>query len=409
MMTPSFFSAGPKVFGKVFEVFGPVSTPWYSVRFNSKADIEDKDIKTGMEVFYAPKKEDYTKYVFVSYLKNLKGSDASWKDDNEPPDKYVDYSDDDEEKKTRSKTRAKDRSKPSRDDKDGTEGDQLPGAKVRRDAGRGRSQHPWRDSDQHTRGENGWNNRDNSYSHGGPQPGYQRGRGGPRFCGQTFSRGVPPRHPNYPRPRAPGPFGRPVSFPSDSSYDLNGGPPADMYKDNNLMISPGRFTPTRGHMGHNQPLGNTSMASSMDGHGNEWNNMAGYPQLSGPPLMDNRLVMNNDSQTGGFSSPTHHSMFNQNSGVSQFQRPPQSVQHTAMFQSSPLPPPLTNQNQPMYSVPPPFVSPTNNSKPNNGFRQSQSFPPPFPHPPQMNRPPYHHHPPVFGGQPHFPQTPGGRQ
>lgn len=189
-----------------------------------------------------------------------------------------------------------------------------------------------------------------------------------------LQQGVPPRHPNYPRPRAPGPFGRPVSFPSDSSYDLNGGPPADMYKDNNLMISPGRFTPTRGHMGHNQPLGNTSMASSMDGHGNEWNNMAGYPQLSGPPLMDNRLVMNNDSQTGGFSSPTHHSMFNQNSGVSQFQRPPQSVQHTAMFQSSPLSPPLTNQNQPMYSVPPPFVSPTNNSKPNNGFRQSQSFP-----------------------------------
>ncbi|CAF5198730.1 unnamed protein product, partial [Rotaria sp. Silwood1] len=43
-----------------------------------------------LEVFYAPKETAYTKYVFVQELRALKGSDASWEDDNEPPKFAID-------------------------------------------------------------------------------------------------------------------------------------------------------------------------------------------------------------------------------------------------------------------------------------------------------------------------------
>ena len=50
-------------------MFGPVVCPFYSVRFNSSADITEKDIKAGMSVFYAPDKPEFTNYVFVEQLK----------------------------------------------------------------------------------------------------------------------------------------------------------------------------------------------------------------------------------------------------------------------------------------------------------------------------------------------------
>ncbi|XP_014769576.1 uncharacterized protein LOC106868703 [Octopus bimaculoides] len=94
--------------GQVFEIFGPVRNPMYSVRFNTTQDIQEKGLKVGTEIYYAPKELKYTNYVFVQDLMKQKGSDASWEHDLEPPDKFLDYSDDEKErlmKKNKKKSR----------------------------------------------------------------------------------------------------------------------------------------------------------------------------------------------------------------------------------------------------------------------------------------------------------------
>ncbi|XP_048763866.2 uncharacterized protein LOC125671923 isoform X2 [Ostrea edulis] len=118
------FLEGRVVLGQIFEVFGPVGSPWYSVRFNSTTDIESKSLCCGQKVYCAPKVENLTNYVFVEHLRQMKGSDASWEDNNEPPSKYVDYSDDEEERRAKAKARNRGNEE---------DGHQLPGAKkVRR-------------------------------------------------------------------------------------------------------------------------------------------------------------------------------------------------------------------------------------------------------------------------------------
>ncbi|XP_068735896.1 uncharacterized protein [Montipora capricornis] len=88
--------------GLVFETFGPVQRPFYSVRFNKESDIKEKNVLVGDKVLYAPDIMEYSHYVFVSQLKKLKGSDASWEHDEEPPVEVIDYSDDEEEARAKS-------------------------------------------------------------------------------------------------------------------------------------------------------------------------------------------------------------------------------------------------------------------------------------------------------------------
>lgn len=95
-----FLDNGQRALGRVFDVFGPVSQPYYSVRFNSDKHIQEKGLERGMDVFYAPKSE-YTSFIFLEQLMRLKISDASWKDDEEPPPQFLDYSDDEEERKAK--------------------------------------------------------------------------------------------------------------------------------------------------------------------------------------------------------------------------------------------------------------------------------------------------------------------
>ncbi|TRY62573.1 hypothetical protein TCAL_00478 [Tigriopus californicus] len=91
-----FLEGGTQALGKVFDVFGPVSQPFYSVRFNSGDHIKEKAIKIDSPVFYAPRTE-YANFVFVEQLRKLKGTDASWRHDEEPPVHKLDFSDDEEE------------------------------------------------------------------------------------------------------------------------------------------------------------------------------------------------------------------------------------------------------------------------------------------------------------------------
>lgn len=65
--TVLFLNKGKETLGKIFDVFGPVNNPCYSVRFNSRDEITAKNIVVGTEVFCAPSTE-HTNYVLVSDL-----------------------------------------------------------------------------------------------------------------------------------------------------------------------------------------------------------------------------------------------------------------------------------------------------------------------------------------------------
>ncbi|KAK7865621.1 hypothetical protein R5R35_009787 [Gryllus longicercus] len=95
-----FLDNGHKALGEVFDVFGKVSEACYCVRFNSKDHALSKGVEVGMPVFYAPRTE-YSKYVFLADLTRMKGSDASWAHNNEPPTRFLDYSDDEQERRAR--------------------------------------------------------------------------------------------------------------------------------------------------------------------------------------------------------------------------------------------------------------------------------------------------------------------
>ena len=95
-----FLDKGRRPLGKIFDVIGPVTSPFYCVRFNSSQHIKDSNVKVDLEVYCAPRTE-HTSFVFLEQLRKMKGSDASWKDDVEPDGEHIDYSDDEEERAAR--------------------------------------------------------------------------------------------------------------------------------------------------------------------------------------------------------------------------------------------------------------------------------------------------------------------
>lgn len=94
--------------GSIFEVFGPVVEPRYLVRFNTGDDIVGRQIMLDMPVYYAASFDaPTTAFVFMEHLRKLKGTDASWKHNNEPPEELKEYSDDEEERRDKMKQKAK--------------------------------------------------------------------------------------------------------------------------------------------------------------------------------------------------------------------------------------------------------------------------------------------------------------
>ncbi|XP_019377279.1 PREDICTED: H/ACA ribonucleoprotein complex non-core subunit NAF1, partial [Gavialis gangeticus] len=89
--------------GKIFEIFGPVSRPFYVLRFNSPEHIKKKGINLKDAVYFAPSVEDFTQYIFAEKLQQEKGSDASWLHDQEPPPEALDFSDDEKEREAKQK------------------------------------------------------------------------------------------------------------------------------------------------------------------------------------------------------------------------------------------------------------------------------------------------------------------
>lgn len=104
--TVLFLEKGRKVLGQVFDVLGQVADPLYCVRFNSNQQIKDRGINIGDIVYCAPQTE-HTQFVILSKLMQVRGSDASWENDVEPPAKFIDYSDDEAEREARFEQRKK--------------------------------------------------------------------------------------------------------------------------------------------------------------------------------------------------------------------------------------------------------------------------------------------------------------
>jgi len=111
-----FLEKGVKALGKVFDVIGPVTRPYYVVRFNNDQHIQEKGVTKGLMVYYAPRTE-HTTFVFLEQLMKMKISDASWMNDEEPPPQFIEYSDDEEERRVKREKKAQ-----KKGDKDTDEG-----------------------------------------------------------------------------------------------------------------------------------------------------------------------------------------------------------------------------------------------------------------------------------------------
>lgn len=223
-----FLDNGAKALGKVFDVFGPVNEPHYCVRFNSAAHAAARGAAPGTDVYIAPRRTDHTNYVFLAELMKVKGSDASWLNDIEPPPHQVDYSDDEEER------RAKRQSKQARQGAGAGAGEEAAGDEERgqRKMLEARRQRPSESSSRFgsgpSRGRNpfsGNSNRRNQNQNQSmyPRPGYGRGwpsdmRTPPPHLPQDS--GPPPPPFMFPPPHAP---------PMWSGYQFAPPPPALRY------------------------------------------------------------------------------------------------------------------------------------------------------------------------------------
>ncbi|KAG9325953.1 hypothetical protein KVV02_005797 [Mortierella alpina] len=82
-----------EILGEIFETFGPVARPMYSIRFNTAEEIPAL-CKNGCVVYSVP---EYSSFVMTAPLKAMKGSDASNKFDEEVDDIELEFSDDEKE------------------------------------------------------------------------------------------------------------------------------------------------------------------------------------------------------------------------------------------------------------------------------------------------------------------------
>ncbi|XP_023655139.1 uncharacterized protein naf1 [Paramormyrops kingsleyae] len=121
------FDEARRSVGKVFEIFGPVCRPYYLLRFNSADHISEKGLKLNDTMYFAPSLKDFTDYIFAEQLKVFKGSDASWKNDQEPPPEALDFSDDELEKLAKQKKKKKKNIQQMPPTSDPSEADESPG------------------------------------------------------------------------------------------------------------------------------------------------------------------------------------------------------------------------------------------------------------------------------------------
>ncbi|KAI8908999.1 Gar1/Naf1 RNA binding region-domain-containing protein [Gorgonomyces haynaldii] len=99
-------------FGRIFDVFGPVTRPLYSVLFNNVEEMGEYQLRVGQEIFYI---HNLAKIVMTQPLKRMKGTDASNINDEELPPEEQEFSDD--EMEAQFKKKKNDKKKQKRDPK----------------------------------------------------------------------------------------------------------------------------------------------------------------------------------------------------------------------------------------------------------------------------------------------------
>ena len=110
---------------RIFEIFGPVKTPFYSILVPSQAYADELGLETGDTVYVVPGDTSVTTYVFTNKLLEEKGCDASWKNDIEIPEEYQEFSDD--EKESLKKQKKNKKQGPKTDSKTGNSSRQYTG------------------------------------------------------------------------------------------------------------------------------------------------------------------------------------------------------------------------------------------------------------------------------------------
>ncbi|XP_071128351.1 H/ACA ribonucleoprotein complex non-core subunit NAF1-like isoform X1 [Mytilus edulis] len=287
------FLEGRASCGKIFEVFGPVALPWYSVRFNSLEDITNKEVSIGTKMYCAPKVDQYTNYVFVEHLKQIKGSDASWEDNNEPPAKFVEYSDDEEEKRAKAKHRNKKQ-------QENADGDLLPGAK-------NSHKKKFRQSNEVT-------NEPQQTGNSNFNPGAQRHQGPRKFApfGGQHNKFQPRGPPNHNNPRFPH---QPLHQGNRPRFNASNGP-------SNVNQGGQTFSGNSGPF--NQPP-HTNTYSFQPPQGNNSGQLMFNQDLSKPPpnfsfgsnQWSNTNALQKTSNCQPFGASKSNLSFNQNSNASE--------------------------------------------------------------------------------------------
>jgi len=88
---------------KIFETFGSVQQPFYSLRFPPNSAPDPIVFSLQKPVFYAP---SHAQFVFTRDLRSLKGSDASNVWDEEVNAAEIEFSDDEEEAEYKKRMKA---------------------------------------------------------------------------------------------------------------------------------------------------------------------------------------------------------------------------------------------------------------------------------------------------------------
>ncbi|KAI8840828.1 Gar1/Naf1 RNA binding region-domain-containing protein [Chytriomyces cf. hyalinus JEL632] len=228
-------TADRKVFGKVFETFGPVKEPMYSVLYSP--DVNDVKVEVGDKVFYV---SEMAKFVFAAQLKAMKGSDASNFYDEEVADHEREFSDDEQEQEFRAQRKLERKRNAKHNDADDEEDGQVVDdaesfLNQRRNNGPSRNDRITRGSDRGNRvgrGAGGGRGRGDAFSRGGGGRGGfhdsgprqyahelpSRGnRGGFENRGQNIRRNSSDRnHETPPNQNGYENYRRPISAPSNS-------------------------------------------------------------------------------------------------------------------------------------------------------------------------------------------------
>jgi H/ACA ribonucleoprotein complex non-core subunit NAF1 len=88
------------VLGRVFETFGPVRQPLYSVRLDASEHADKEWVLLKKKVYFVP---DHSRFVHIHHLNQFKGCDASNRYDEELPQEEQEFSDDEKEADARKK------------------------------------------------------------------------------------------------------------------------------------------------------------------------------------------------------------------------------------------------------------------------------------------------------------------